>query len=45
MKSLGVACSFLHAAEAIHGDLGDIRKVLSFQPTLWADEPTRFLFF
>ena len=27
MKSLGVACSFLHAAEAIHGDLGDIRQV------------------
>jgi hypothetical protein len=27
MKSLGVACSFMHAAEAIHGDLGDIRKV------------------
>lgn len=27
MKSLGIACSFLHAAEAIHGDLGDIRAV------------------
>jgi hypothetical protein len=27
LKSLGVACSFLHAAEAIHGDLGDIRSV------------------
>ncbi|KAH7381436.1 hypothetical protein DE146DRAFT_286062 [Phaeosphaeria sp. MPI-PUGE-AT-0046c] len=26
MKSLGIACSFMHAAEAIHGDLGDIRK-------------------
>ncbi|KAF2680754.1 SIS domain-containing protein [Lentithecium fluviatile CBS 122367] len=25
MKSLGVACSFLHAAEALHGDLGDIK--------------------
>jgi len=27
MKSLGVACAFLHAAEAMHGDLGDIRPV------------------
>ena len=27
MKSLGVSCSFMHAAEALHGDLGDIRKV------------------
>lgn len=27
MKSLGIGCSFMHAAEAIHGDLGDIRKV------------------
>jgi hypothetical protein len=27
MKSLGIACSFMHAAEALHGDLGDIRKV------------------
>lgn len=27
MKSLGVASSFLHAAEAMHGDLGDIGKV------------------
>ncbi|OAK96599.1 SIS domain-containing protein [Phaeosphaeriaceae sp. SRC1lsM3a] len=26
MKSLGIACSFMHAAEAMHGDLGDIRK-------------------
>ncbi|KAH7109259.1 hypothetical protein B0J11DRAFT_474636 [Dendryphion nanum] len=25
MKSLGLGASFLHAAEAIHGDLGDIR--------------------
>ncbi|KAF2729543.1 SIS domain-containing protein [Polyplosphaeria fusca] len=25
MKSLGLATSFLHAAEAVHGDLGDIR--------------------
>jgi hypothetical protein len=29
MKSLGVACAFLHAAEAMHGDLGDIRPVRS----------------
>ncbi|KAF2641132.1 sugar isomerase [Massarina eburnea CBS 473.64] len=25
MKSLGIACSFLHPSEALHGDLGDIR--------------------
>jgi D-arabinose 5-phosphate isomerase GutQ len=31
MKSLGIACSFLHAAEALHGDLGDVRPV-SQQP-------------
>lgn len=29
MKSLGVPCSFLNSAEAMHGDLGDVRKVLS----------------
>ena len=29
MKSMGIAASFLHAAEAAHGDLGDIRKVCS----------------
>ena len=23
-KSLGIACSFMHAAEAMHGDLGDV---------------------
>ncbi len=28
MKSLGIGSAFMHAAEAIHGDLGDIRKVL-----------------
>lgn len=27
MKSLGIASSWLHAAEAVHGDLGDIRVV------------------
>lgn len=27
MKSMGIASSFMHAAEAAHGDLGDIRKV------------------
>lgn len=27
MKSLGLGCSFMHAAEALHGDLGDIRSV------------------
>ncbi|KAF1941722.1 SIS domain-containing protein [Clathrospora elynae] len=26
MKSLGIASTFMHAAEALHGDLGDIRK-------------------
>ncbi|KAF2760407.1 SIS domain-containing protein [Pseudovirgaria hyperparasitica] len=25
MKSLGIRCAFMHAAEAIHGDLGDIQ--------------------
>ncbi|KAF1976811.1 sugar isomerase [Bimuria novae-zelandiae CBS 107.79] len=25
MKSLGIPCAFLHPAEALHGDLGDIR--------------------
>jgi hypothetical protein len=29
MKSLGIGSSFLHAAEAMHGDLGDIRSVSS----------------
>lgn len=27
MKSLGIASSWLHAAEAVHGDLGDVRAV------------------
>ena len=27
MKSLGLGSSFLHASEALHGDLGDIRQV------------------
>ena len=27
MKSLGLASSFLHASEALHGDLGDVRKL------------------
>jgi len=27
MKSLGLGCSFMHASEALHGDLGDLRKV------------------
>jgi len=27
MKSLGLATSFMHAAEALHGDLGDVRVV------------------
>lgn len=31
MKSLGIASSFLHASEAQHGDLGDIRLVSSAQ--------------
>ena len=29
MKSLGLGVSFLHAAEAVHGDLGDVRAVRS----------------
>lgn len=41
MKSLGVACSFLHAAEAIHGDLGDIRPVRNLTcPALDLDPTT-----
>ena len=31
MKSLGIACSFLHPSEALHGDLGDIRPVSSIR--------------
>ncbi|KAJ4349348.1 uncharacterized protein N0V89_007962 [Didymosphaeria variabile] len=27
MKSLGIPCTFLHPAEALHGDLGDIRPI------------------
>lgn len=27
MKSLGLGSSFMHASEALHGDLGDIRSV------------------
>ena len=27
MKSLGIGASFMHASEATHGDLGDIREV------------------
>ena len=27
MKSLGIGCSFLHAGEAMHGDLGDVKAV------------------
>lgn len=27
MKSLGIPSSFMHATEALHGDLGDVRKV------------------
>lgn len=30
MKSLGIGASFMHAAEAAHGDLGDIRRVWLF---------------
>jgi hypothetical protein len=32
MKSLGIACSFLHAGEALHGDLGDVRSVSKRRP-------------
>ena len=32
MKSLGLAAAFLHAAEALHGDLGDLRRVRIFFP-------------
>jgi hypothetical protein len=30
MKSLGVRAAFMHAAEALHGDLGDVRDVSFF---------------
>ena len=30
VKSLGVPCSFLHSAEAMHGDLGDVKKVCPY---------------
>lgn len=29
LKSLGIGASFMHASEAAHGDLGDIREVPS----------------
>jgi hypothetical protein len=32
MKSLGVRAAFMHAAEALHGDLGDVRDVSSKMP-------------
>lgn len=45
MKSLGLGASFLHAAEAMHGDLGDIRDVRSTEhtarETLTMDRMTR----
>ena len=39
-KSMGVAASFMHACEAAHGDLGDIRdvSVFSFQITSTKNE-------
>jgi hypothetical protein len=43
MKSLGIGSSFMHAAEAIHGDLGDIRKVLRIPPGLLQVGPTCLL--
>lgn len=33
MKSLGIGCSFLHPAEALHGDLGDVRPVCTSPPS------------
>jgi hypothetical protein len=33
-KSMGVAASFMHACEAAHGDLGDIRDVSTLKPCL-----------
>ena len=32
-KSMGVAASFMHACEAAHGDLGDIRDVSFYTPS------------
>jgi hypothetical protein len=39
MKSLGLGGSFLHAAEAMHGDLGDIRPVCVCFPYLVVSFP------
>ena len=48
MKSLGIGSSFLHAAEAMHGDLGDIRSVSFVQtpvlsPAAISPYPRKFL--
>jgi hypothetical protein len=45
-KSMGVATSFMHACEAAHGDLGDVRDV-SFQERSSLLNPVRqfFIFF
>ena len=42
LKSFGVGASFMHAAEAAHGDLGDIREVRLTANTLleWSRVPT-----
>lgn len=44
MKSLGLGSSFMHAAEALHGDLGDIRVVCRLQslPSLHARDTNIF---
>ena len=31
VKSLGIPCSFLHSSEAMHGDLGDVKKVIGMK--------------
>jgi hypothetical protein len=43
-KSMGVATSFMHACEAAHGDLGDVRDV-SFQERNSLLNPVRQFFF
>jgi hypothetical protein len=43
-KSMGVATSFMHACEAAHGDLGDVRDV-SFQRKKFPSQSRSAIFF
>lgn len=42
-KSLGISSSFLHAAEALHGDLGDIKKVCAYSEIISVTASLRVL--